>query len=61
MSSKFKRVLQSTLAAAFGVQSRKNRIQDFEEGHAGWFILAGVMFTVVFVATVLTVVNLVLP
>ena len=61
MSSKFKRVLQSTLAAAFGVQSQKKRIQDFEEGHAGWFILAGVMFTVVFVATVLTVVNLVLP
>ena len=61
MSSKFKRVLQSTLAAAFGVQSQKNRIQDCEEGHAGWFILAGVMFTVVFVATVLTVVNLVLP
>ena len=61
MSSKFNRVLQSTLAAAFGVQSHKNRIQDFEEGHASWFILAGVMFTVVFVATVLTVVNLVLP
>ena len=61
MSSKFKRVLQSTLAAAFAGQSQKNRIQDFEEGHAGWFILAGVMFTVVFVATVLTVVNLVLP
>jgi len=40
---------------------RKTGIQDFEEGHAGWFILAGVMFTVVFVATVLTVVNLVLP
>ena len=32
MSSKFKQILQSTLAAAFGVQSHKNRVQDFEEG-----------------------------
>ena len=59
MSSKFKRILQSTLAAAFGVQSQKNREQDFEEGNAGWFILAGIIFTVVFIFTVLTVVNLV--
>jgi hypothetical protein len=59
MSSKFKRILQSTLAAAFGVQSQKNRINDFEEGNAGWFILAGIIFTVMFVFTVLTVVNVV--
>jgi hypothetical protein len=59
MSSKFKQILQSTLAAAFGVQSHKNRLQDFEEGNAGWFILAGIIFTVVFIFTVLTVVNLV--
>lgn len=57
MSSKFARVLQGTLAAAFGVQSQKNREQGFEEGNAGWFILAGIIFTVIFVATVLTVVN----
>jgi hypothetical protein len=59
MSSKFKRILQSTLAAAFGVQSQKNRINDFEEGNAGWFILAGIIFTVMFVFAVLTVVNVV--
>ena len=59
MSSKFKQILQSTLAAAFGVQSHKNRVQDFEEGNAGWFILAGIIFTVVFIVTVLTLVNLV--
>ena len=52
MSSKFKQILQSTLAAAFGVQSHKNRVQDFEEGNAGWFILAGIIFTVVFIFTV---------
>ena len=59
MSSKFKQILQSTLAAAFGVQSHKNSVQDFEEGNAGWFILAGIIFTVVFISIVLTVVNLV--
>ena len=59
MSSKFKGILQSTLAAAFGVQSQQNRVKDFEEGNAGWFILAGIVFTVIFIFTVLTVVNLV--
>ena len=59
MSLKYKRIMLSTLAAAFGVQSQRNRAKDFEEGSAGWCILAGIMFTVVFIFTVLTVVNLV--
>ena len=59
ISSKFKQILRSTLAAAFGVQSQQNRAKDFEEGNAGWFILAGMVFTVIFIFTVLTVVNLV--
>lgn len=59
MPSTFKQVLRSTLSAAIGVQSEKNRAQDFEQGNAGWFILAGIIFTLVFIFTVLTVVNLV--
>ena len=59
MLSKLKRIVRSTLAAAFGVQSQKNQEQDFEDGNAGWFILAGIIFTVIFIFTVLTVVNLV--
>ena len=59
MSLKYKRILLSTLAAAFGIQSKRNRARDFEEGNAGWFILTGTIFTVVFIFTVLTVVNLV--
>ena len=58
MSLKYKRILLSTLAAAFGVQS-KRPARDFEEGNAGGFILTGTIFTVVFIFTVLTVVNLV--
>ena len=59
MSSKFTQILQIAEAEAFGVQSQRNRAKDFEEGNAGWFILAGIIFTVVFVLTVLTAVNLV--
>ena len=57
MSTKWTRVLQSTLAAALGVQSQKNREKDFEEGNAGGFIAAGILFTALFIASVLAVVN----
>ena len=61
MSLKYKLILLSTLAAAFGVQSQRNCAKDFEEGNAGWFFLAGIMITitVVLIFTVLTVLNLV--
>lgn len=59
--SKILRVVQSTLAAAIGVQSKKNRERDFEEGHAGTFIVAGILFTVLFVATIVVVVSAVTP
>ena len=59
MSSKTLRIIQSTLAAAIGVQSKKNRERDFQEGNAGTFIAAGIIFTVLFIATVMTVVRLV--
>ena len=59
--SKLLRVVQSTLAAAIGVQSKGNRERDFEEGNAGTFIVAGVLFTVLFVATIVVVVSAVTP
>ena len=59
--SKLLRVLQSTLAAAIGVQSKENRERDFEEGNAGTFIVAGVLFTVLFVAAIVVVVSAVTP
>ena len=59
--SKILRVVQSTLAATIGVQSKKNRERDFEEGNAGTFIVAGVLFTVLFVATIVIVVSAVTP
>lgn len=59
--SKLIRIVQSTLAAAIGVQSKENRERDFEEGNAGTFIVAGVLFTVLFVATIVVVVSAVTP
>ena len=50
----------STLASAFGVQSRRNRERDFTHGKAWHFIVAGIVFTVVFVLAVIGVVNLVI-
>lgn len=53
-------VAQSVLAAAFGVQSSRNRERDFKHGSARTFILAGLVGTVLFVAAVWGVVSLVM-
>ena len=53
-------LLQSVAAAALGVQSAKNRERDFKNGRAGTFIVAGIIFTALFIGTVFTVVQLVL-
>ncbi len=53
-------VILSTLAAAFGVQSSKNRERDFNHGSITTYIVSGILFTVVFVLVVVFVVRLVL-
>lgn len=53
-------VLTSTLAAAFGVQSSRNRERDFSRGKPVHFIIAGIVFTVLFVLTLIVLVNLIL-
>jgi len=59
VNTKALRIIQSTLAAAIGVQSKQNRERDFEEGNAVTFIAAGIIFTALFIATVVTIVQLV--
>lgn len=56
----FWNIVLSTLAAAIGVQSNKNRQRDFAHGRPLAFIVAGILFTVLFILTVVTVVHLVL-
>lgn len=53
-------IAASTLAAAFGVQSKANKDRDFSTGKPVHFIIAGIVFTALFVVTIITVVNLVL-
>lgn len=57
---RFWNVVASTLAAAFGVQSNKNRERDFKHGNIWVFVAAGLIFTVLFIATVVTIVRFVL-
>ena len=54
-------LLKSTLSAAIGVQNNANRERDFKHGNIKTFVFAGIIFTVLFIATVITVVNFVLP
>lgn len=53
-------MLQSVLAAAFGVQSGKKRGRDFARGKPSHFIVLGLLFTLVFVLVIFAVVKLVL-
>jgi hypothetical protein len=53
-------VVGSVLAAGFGVQSSRNRERDFKEGRFATFVVAGILFTALFVGTVYLVVTTVL-
>ncbi|MGZ8216252.1 DUF2970 domain-containing protein [Methylomagnum sp.] len=53
-------VVGSVLAAAFGVQSTANRERDFAGGSATVYIIAGIVFTVLFIFAVLAVVRMVI-
>ncbi len=53
-------VISSVMAAGLGVQSSKNRERDFKQGKIGVFVAAGIIFTLVFMGTIYTVVQLVL-
>ena len=50
----------SVLAAGLGVQSSKNRERDFKRGRLGMFVAAGIVFTLLFIGSVLFVVQVVL-
>ena len=53
-------VLHSVLAAAFGVQSAKNRSRDFTHGKPPQFLILGLLFTLCFALTLFGIVKLVL-
>ncbi|MEE4301512.1 MAG: DUF2970 domain-containing protein [Pseudomonadales bacterium] len=53
-------VVLSTLAAAIGVQSKANKQRDFASGRVAPFIVAGLIFTALFVVVLVVVVRLVI-
>ena len=57
----FWELVGSTLAAAIGVQKKSNKERDFSRGRPLQFIIAGILFTTLFVLAVVAVVQLVLP
>lgn len=56
----FWQLLKSTLSAFIGVQSNANRERDFSRGKISHFIWMGLLFGVIFVSTIVGVVQLVL-
>lgn len=53
-------MIQSVLAAMFGVQSEEKRQQDFENGHAGNYIFIGVVMVLIFIFTLIKIVDSIL-
>ncbi len=53
-------VIQSILAAAFGVQSQQARERDFTRGSPLPYIIGGVVFTVLLIVVLIVIVNMVL-
>lgn len=52
-------IVKSVLAAFIGVQSADNRKNDFEQGSLSTYVIAGIIFTVVFVAGIIFLVSMV--
>jgi len=52
--------VQSTIAAACGVQTKANRERDFALAKPSTFIIAGVIFVIIFILSMYGIVQLVL-
>lgn len=53
-------MIQSVLAAMFGVQSEEKRQQDFEKGHAGNYIFIGIVMVLIFIFSLIKIVDVIL-
>jgi hypothetical protein len=50
-------VIKSVLAAFIGVQSEANRKKDFESGSLSAYVIAGLIFTALFIVTIIFLVS----
>ena len=53
-------VIKSVLSAFIGVQNSKNRAVDFQEGKLSHYIIVGIIAALLFIATLVFVVSLIL-
>ncbi len=53
-------IAKSVFAAAIGVQSNKNREQDFQHGSLSAYLIGGVFFTITFIVVIVLIVSMVL-
>lgn len=56
----FRAIVMSTLAAAIGIQSNKNRERDFVHGNIKVYAVAGLIFTALFISSIVLLVKLVI-
>jgi hypothetical protein len=56
----FWQIVFSTMAAFLGVQSNKNRVRDFKHGNIYAYIVAGLIFTVIFIGCIVLIIKVVL-
>lgn len=57
---KITQLIKSVLSAAMGVQSEANRRKEFEQGSLSSYVIAGVIFTALFVGGLILLVSLIL-
>ena len=53
-------IMSSVVAASFGVQTKKNRERDFEQGKFHHFVIGGVVFAVLFIFSIIGIVKVVM-
>jgi Protein of unknown function (DUF2970) len=53
-------LIKSVLSAAIGVQSDENRRKAFEQGSLSSYVIAGVIFTALFVGGLILLVSMIL-
>ena len=53
-------IMSSVIAASFGVQSKKNRERDFEQGKFHHFVIGGIIFAVLFILLLVGIVKVVM-
>jgi len=60
LKPKIMQLIKSVLSAAIGVQSDENRRKEFEQGSLTTYIIAGVIFTALFVGGLILLVSMIL-